>query len=91
MAIFQRTPTGHLTHSFAEGIRLAGATLRAFAVTMVNRRAARQLADLPDYLLNDVGLKRDDVHEALNRDWRSDPTYILSMKAARNISGTRRS
>ncbi|MEN3794633.1 DUF1127 domain-containing protein [Fulvimarina sp. MAC3] len=91
MAIFQRPSTGHLTHSFGESFRLAGAALRAFAVTMINRRAARRLADLPDYLLNDVGLKRDDVHEALNRDWRCDPTYLLSMKAAQNTCGTRRS
>ncbi|EAU41904.1 hypothetical protein FP2506_15764 [Fulvimarina pelagi HTCC2506] len=89
MAIFQKTTTGDFTHSIGEGIRLAGAALRAIATTMVNRRAARQLSDLPDYLLSDVGLKRDDVYEALNRDWRCDPTYLLSMKAAENTTRVR--
>jgi uncharacterized protein YjiS (DUF1127 family) len=61
----------------------AGAIVR----TMGNRRAARQLSDLPDYLLTDMGIRRDDVSEALQAHWREDPTYRLAMKAARRRRG----
>ncbi|BDA82772.1 hypothetical protein Sa4125_03140 [Aureimonas sp. SA4125] len=67
------------------------ATLFAGAAAMFrsfrNRRSARRLADMPDYLLNDIGLRRDDVHEALNRGWREDPTFQLAIKASRRRRG----
>ncbi|MDY8108189.1 DUF1127 domain-containing protein [Fulvimarina sp. 2208YS6-2-32] len=85
MAIIQKTSTGEFTTRIGDAARLFTAAVRAIALTIVNRRAARRLADLPDYLLNDIGLKRDDVHDALNRDWRCDPTYLLAVKSAENI------
>lgn len=59
----------------------------AIVRTMGNRRAARQLSDLPDYLLSDMGIRRDDVSEALRANWREDPTYRLAVKAARRRRG----
>ncbi|RFC65529.1 DUF1127 domain-containing protein [Fulvimarina endophytica] len=90
MAIFHRTTTDTLVQTLAEALRLAVAAVPAMVRTLRNRHAARQIADLPDYLLNDMGLKRDDVHDALQSDWRSDPTYLLSMRASRNTLGRRR-
>ncbi|WP_246333356.1 DUF1127 domain-containing protein [Aureimonas mangrovi] len=55
----------------------------AFVRAMRNRRAALHIADLPDSLLADLGLKRDDVHEALATSWREDPTYRLADCARR--------
>jgi uncharacterized protein YjiS (DUF1127 family) len=63
-------------------LTVAFAAVGAIGRTIAHRRAARQVADLPDYLLTDIGLKRDDVHEALSSDWHDDPTYRLAVKAA---------
>ena len=62
---------------------ILGPALRAVARTLVNRRAAYRVSELPDHLLKDIGLKRDDVHEALHADWREDPTFKLALAAAR--------
>ena len=59
----------------------------AIVRTMGNRRAARQLSELPDYLLTDMGIRRDDVSEALQVHWSEDPTYRLAVKAARRRRG----
>ena len=75
----ERRPTLRIP---SPALLLAGAS--ALARTILHRRAARRLADLPDYLLTDIGLKRDDVHEALSRDWREDPTFQLAMTAAKS-------
>jgi uncharacterized protein YjiS (DUF1127 family) len=55
----------------------------AFLRAMRNRRAVLHIADLPDNLLADLGLRRDDVHEALATSWREDPTYRLANCARR--------
>ncbi|KQT55018.1 hypothetical protein ASG43_04760 [Aureimonas sp. Leaf454] len=67
-------------------ILLAGAS--AMLRTALNRRAAMQVAQLPDYLLTDIGLKRDDVHDALEQSWRTDPTFQLAMVAAKRRRST---
>ena len=59
------------------------AGIAAMVRTLANRRAAHRIADMPDYLLTDIGLRRDDVHDALNRSWRDDPTYRLAVAASR--------
>jgi uncharacterized protein YjiS (DUF1127 family) len=83
MTIFSRPSLR--THIPSPSILLAGAI--AIARMIRNRRAAQHVSELPDYLLSDVGLKRDDVHEALNRGWREDPTFQLAMKASRRRRG----
>ncbi|WP_019996709.1 DUF1127 domain-containing protein [Aureimonas ureilytica] len=74
-----RAPSGE---TLVQPIRNAMLALRAIVRTLRNRRAAYHVAELPDYLLNDLGLKRDDVHAALHADWREDPTYRLAMTAS---------
>ena len=87
MTIFSRTPLeGALrTRIPSPAILFAGAV--AMFRGYRNRRAAYRLAELPDYLLSDIGLKRDDVHEALNRGWQEDPTFQLAIKASRRRRG----
>lgn len=69
-------PTGSATATVFAAVR---AMIRAIA----NRRAALRVADLPDELLSDIGLRRDDVHAALQTGWRNDPTYRLAVAARR--------
>ncbi|WP_102960754.1 DUF1127 domain-containing protein [Mangrovicella endophytica] len=75
----RNTSATPLIPSFAAAASAAAAMVR----TMVNRRRVGQIADMPDYLLSDLGLKRDDVHDALAQGWRSDPTYQLAIAAER--------
>lgn len=65
-------------------LSLAGAAIGAMVRSLRNRRRAFQVADLPDHLLSDIGLKRDDIHTALNTHWRQDPTYVLATRAREN-------
>lgn len=82
MAITTKSFKGDFGARFGETVRLAFAAVRAIAVNMNHRRQAKSLIDLPDYLLQDLGLRRDDIHDALMRDWRVDPTYRLALTAA---------
>ncbi|MEF2073373.1 DUF1127 domain-containing protein [Consotaella aegiceratis] len=82
MAVIAKFPASRETKSFFPNVRIAVAALIAIARAVTNRRQARRLAELPDHLLTDIGLKRDDVYEALNRDWREDPTYRLAVTAS---------
>lgn len=86
MTIFSRPPSSGFLASIPSPATLY-AGLRSVATMLGNRRAARQLSDMPDYLLTDLGLKRDDVHAALGRDWREDPTFQLALLAARRRRG----
>ena len=83
MAIITKSSTTGFTARFLEGAVLAFAAVRAYGKAYINRRSARRLSELPDYLLKDMGLKRDDIHAALSQDWRSDPTYELAYRAGR--------
>lgn len=69
---------------FRDSLRLGFAALGAMARTFANRQAALRVSDLPDHLLADVGLKRDDVHAALQTSWRTDPTYLMARSAREN-------
>ena len=75
------------THSAAgrlvAGTRVLAAAARAIVKTMVNRRRVHQLADMPDYVLKDMGIRRDDISLALGAEWREDPSYKLALIAAR--------
>lgn len=83
MTLFTRTSREDVLDGFGRPIRQFAAAAAAMARTLANRRAAHRIADMPDYLLTDIGLKRDDVHDALNRRWRDDPTYRLALAASR--------
>jgi uncharacterized protein YjiS (DUF1127 family) len=66
-------------------VQVASAMVR----TLVNRRAAYRVSELPDYLLTDIGLKRDDVHAAMNADWREDPTLRMAISAQKRRAPVR--
>ncbi|RIY02516.1 DUF1127 domain-containing protein [Aureimonas flava] len=83
MTLATKTPRFRLAEILAPSTGLAFPALRAIVRTLQNRRAAYRVSELPDHLLKDIGLKRDDVHEALHADWREDPTFKLAVSAAR--------
>lgn len=83
MTLVVKTPPTASTSALVTLAKLRFAALRAIARTFLNRRAAYRVAELPDHLLSDIGLKRDDVHEAMNADWREDPTFRMAMLAHR--------
>ncbi|MCQ0987863.1 DUF1127 domain-containing protein [Jiella marina] len=87
MTITARHSTPTATRSPAArliaGMRVFAYAARAIVKTMINRRYVKSLADMPDYLLKDIGIRRDDIWTALNADWREDPTYKLAVTAAR--------
>ena len=85
MTIFSRPSSRSLARIPSPRILLAG--FLAIARMVRNHHAAQHVAELPDYLLTDLGLRRDDVHEALHRGWREDPTFQLAMKASRRRRG----
>ncbi|GGD97418.1 hypothetical protein GCM10011390_15290 [Aureimonas endophytica] len=88
MSLFPRTFADEVLSGLPRpDLRLAAAALGAMVRTFRNRRAADRVADLPDYLLTDIGLKRDDVHEALSLHWREDPTFRLALRAAERRRG----
>lgn len=66
-----------------QAIRLSLVAPRAMVKTMANRRHARAMTELPDYMLKDIGIRRGDIDDALRGDWRQDPTYRLALTAAR--------
>ena len=81
MTLFSRTP--HRVGTIVPSPRVLLTAFLAIMRTLRNRRSAHQIAEMPDYLLSDLGLRRDEVHEALNRGWREDPTFQLAIKASR--------
>lgn len=83
MTLATKTTTTRFAETLAPNMGTGLSALRAIVRTFLNRRAAYRVAELPDYLLKDIGLKRDDVHEALHADWREDPTFKMAVAASR--------
>ena len=83
MTLASKTPASRITETLAPAVATGLSALRAIVRTFLNRRAAYRVSELPDYLLTDIGLKRDDVHEAMHADWREDPTCKMAMAAGR--------
>ena len=83
MTLAQKIPATRTTETLAPTLGAGISALRAIVRTFLNRRAAYRVSELPDYLLTDIGLKRDDVHDAMHADWREDPTFKMAMAAAR--------
>ena len=70
-----------------QAAQLALVAVRAIFRSYATRRQVRQLSELPDYMLTDIGLRRDDISNALAAGWREDPTYRLALVAARRRRG----
>lgn len=84
MTLTTRIPSVARTEPVATGMAgLAVQSVLMLVRAVMNRRALYQLDEMPDYLLKDVGLTRDDVHSALASDWREDPSVAVSVAAAR--------
>lgn len=83
MTLAQKIQATRTTGTLAPTLGAGISALRAIVRTFLNRRAAYRVSDLPDHLLTDIGLKRDDVHDAMHADWREDPTFKMAMAAAR--------
>jgi len=81
MSLVSRPSLDLSLSALAHAPSAAFAVAHALARNLVRRRAAYRVSELPDYLLTDIGLKRDDVHAALNADWREDPTLRLKLSA----------
>lgn len=68
--------------------RQRGFSLRSFISFLVRRhndkRSTRALLELPDNVLDDIGLSRWDVSNALNSGWNRMPSKKLSATAAEN-------
>lgn len=68
--------------------RQRGFSLRSLISYIIQRRkdarSTRALLDLPDAVLNDIGINRWDVHNALHADWRRLPSNRLTATAASN-------
>lgn len=71
----------------ASSLRVGFAAIPALWRSWRNRRQAYRLSEMPDYLLSDLGIRRDDVHEALGASWREDPTFKLAVRAAKRRRG----
>lgn len=59
-------------------------TTRALVRALHHRRAARKIEELPDHLLADIGLTRDDVRHGLSQPIAVDPTCEFSRRARIN-------
>lgn len=84
----RQTPTISATGRITAGFRVLATAARAIVKTALNRRRVHQLADMPDYVLNDIGIRRDDISVALGASWREDPSYKLALIAAHRRRGT---
>jgi uncharacterized protein YjiS (DUF1127 family) len=64
--------------------------LRRFVRNWLARRQLRQLSSLPDYLLHDIGLTRDDVRFALSLPYDVDPIEeIIRTRNSQLVRGRR--
>ena len=68
-------------------VRLAFAAVTAVWNSFATRRQVRQMSEMPDYILTDIGIRRDDISNALTAGWREDPTYRLALAAAKRRRG----
>ena len=62
--------------------RLTLIAIKALGRILKARRDVAELASFDDRMLQDIGLSRTDVHAALDASWRSDPSSVLSQRAA---------
>jgi uncharacterized protein YjiS (DUF1127 family) len=62
----------------------------AMVRTWSNRRSVRDLRELDDAQLADIGLRRNDVHAALDLPFSVDPSHYLISARQNPLRGTRR-
>ena len=78
------TALDHRTHAIDAEVRTVAAVtrvtngLRSFFRAVLNRREVNRLADMSDYQLADIGLKRSDLLVVMHSPLGTDPTTKLS-------------
>ncbi|MCQ8780789.1 DUF1127 domain-containing protein [Mangrovibrevibacter kandeliae] len=82
MTVIVRLPARRATPRI-QSLQVALAAARAILKNLRNRMTVARLAEMPDYLLSDLGVRRDDVHDALNQTWHDDPSFRLAVTASR--------
>lgn len=65
------------------------ATLRRIRVARQSRAVTRQLLTHDDRLLNDIGVSRSDVNQALAISWDADPAVALAEIRRRRLQADR--
>ncbi|HEY8566828.1 MAG TPA: DUF1127 domain-containing protein [Beijerinckiaceae bacterium] len=70
-----------LTASFATVSRVAFRPVARVVQVLRHRGEVKQLADLDDRALADIGLTRSDVTRALNEPWLKDPSSVLLVRS----------
>lgn len=85
MTITTKTYSGviHPLQAARFGFAAASAAMRA----LLHRRKVRELSNMPDYILTDLGIRRDDIAQALQANWREDPSFRLSISAGKRRRG----
>jgi uncharacterized protein YjiS (DUF1127 family) len=81
MAVFDhsaRQHAGFVTVLATRVVRAATSVLRAWN----NRKQFRRLRDMSDWELADIGLRRDDLHDAWKRRIDTDPLRCLDPDAS---------
>ncbi|WP_419909466.1 DUF1127 domain-containing protein [Hoeflea sp.] len=68
------------------GWSIAGSRVAQAFARYNNRRDVRSMQDLSDHLLEDIGLTRDDLSQALRGGPLEDPSGDLTRAALRNRS-----
>jgi len=64
--------------------------LRRMVRSFIAKRQLRQLAALDDYMLNDIGLNRDDLRYALRLPYDIDPAQeLMTIQHERMARGVR--
>lgn len=87
------TPSAHPAQGFgASALKVAGWIVRRVLMLVrlvAHRREVRQLLELDERQLRDIGLLRNDVLGAMASPLGTDPSYILLVRSVERRAGRR--
>ncbi len=70
--------------AFLNALHATPGYMKALARALLNRRTVRNLEQLSDHHLADIGLTRDDLRHGKSMPFTIDPTIELARRARRN-------
>lgn len=85
----QNTPFHRLFDRFHGGAAAGLATFRRIRAARQARAVTQQLLTHDDRLLNDIGVSRSDVEQALAVAWDADPAVALAEVRRRRLQADR--